>query len=123
MRVCVRVDSYSACIIIFSYLYFTPIFYIIDLPFCVGYAFNWICVNYTCERPMRYLVMLGIRIKSRNRVCIVISLNPARELGGQHFPRTDGGANAALRLGASSSGRARAVAATTSNVADRVIRH
>ena len=68
MRVCVRVENKSVCIIMILYLFYT---YIIYLPFCVGYAFNWICVKYTCERPMRYLVMLGIRIKSRNRECIV----------------------------------------------------
>ena len=122
MRVCVRGDSYSACIIIFPYLYFIPIFYIIYLPFCVGYAFPLDM----CELYMRAPDALfgNVRYKGEiaNRECIGISLNPARELGGQHFPRTDGGANAALRLGASSSGRARAVEATTSNAADRVIR-
>ena len=72
MCVCVRVGDENAGIIMISYLYFyTYFFYFIYLPFERRIRIYWICVKYTCERPMRYLVMLGIRGKSRNREYVV----------------------------------------------------
>ena len=89
-------------------LIFTPILYILyTYLFERRIRIYWICMNYTCERQMRYLVMLGMRVKSQNRECVVYKFESGarvrRAALPSHWQRRERGALAWRQLELTSS--------------------